>query len=98
MKALLAIAALLTGFSANAEQASRSCSHAAVKVARQMYLGTSSTEGRDVRATARIGFDENSDNVYVVTVIEQSVRSNYKVAARGNSRNCEILSATKLNN
>jgi hypothetical protein len=89
----------------NAFAKSSACSVAAGKAAKQMYLGTSSTKGRSISTRSNSAFDDNSALVFKVVVTEQisddegEVESTkYKVVARGNQSECQIISATEVSN
>lgn len=103
MKFLILIFALAFNVTANAQDSAKSnCAAAAESVAKQMFLGTSNAENRNITTVVQIGYDENSSLVFETLVkelaIDGSAYAKYKVIAKGSEEACEILSVNKLAN
>ncbi len=107
MKALVIIFLLAFNVTAQAEVAAKSnCAATAESIAKQMFLGNSSADSRDITTTVANGFDDNSDLVFQAEVAEFSFTGHsyivqtakYKAVAKGSEQACEILSVTKLAN
>lgn len=103
MKFLILIFAMAFNVTANATDAAKSnCASAAESIAKQMFLGTSSAESRNITTTVANGFDDNSSLVFETLVkelaIDGSAYAKFKAIAKGSDESCEILSVSQISN